>query len=376
MFEFLRNLTKTDDERRQEILTAYLDDSLSPKDRRRFEQWLAEDDALRANLEQQSTIKEVVSQLPRVRVPRNFTLDPSLYGRPKPQQSLRLYPALRVATVFTVFVFVFLISIDIFRSEGGLNSFSTGADELALVAEEIPEEAGAFERSEAASQELPAAPEAEGEIAAAAPAEAAEEAAEEAVEFEDLILESEPAMAPLAPVETDGEQESAAGVDEPAEEREGVAGTTSPAEGQTIGAAEEADGATRKAVLPAIQTLVATRALDDQAYSEAQKTTEVETPEDEAALQPTPTRFEIPQPTPEMAEATVDAESAAYYLVQEPGDEQEAVIEEIPETRTDVGEDRILGLGALRLSEILLGVSVVLLIIYTLLLRRQVKKGP
>jgi len=77
---FLRNLTKSDEERRQEVLTAYLDDNLSPKDKQQFEQLLYSDESLRRDLEQQRSIKQAMAQLPRMRAPRSFTLDPSLYG--------------------------------------------------------------------------------------------------------------------------------------------------------------------------------------------------------------------------------------------------------------------------------------------------------
>ena len=51
MFDFLRDLRKTEGEKRQEAMSAYLDDALTPAERERFERLLAEDEGLRASLE-------------------------------------------------------------------------------------------------------------------------------------------------------------------------------------------------------------------------------------------------------------------------------------------------------------------------------------
>ncbi len=376
MFGFLRNLTKTDKEKRQEFLTAYLDDSLSPKDRRHFEQWLEDDDALRADLEQQRAIKDAISQLPRVRAPRSFTLDPSLYGRPSAQPGLQLYPALRVATVLAMFVFIALISIDVFVSESGFSTSITSTDELAQVAEKAAEEAGASERFGAESEEQSARSDATGEIAAAAPAE--EVAAEEVVELEEAVLESESIAAPQQPTGTFIAQESALAVEEPPAEREGEAELVSPAEAQANGAAE-AESGTRTAELSAVQTLVGTQERDEQVLGEVRKTAEVEALDGETTPQPvvaTPTLQEMPAPTPLLEEAIAAAESTADDLHEVPGDVQQVVEEETLEALPDVDEGSALGIGSLRLAEIFLGLSVLFLILITLLLRRQVQKGP
>ena len=47
MFDFVRNLGKSADEKRQERLNAYVDGALSPAARQQFEQELAQDAALR-----------------------------------------------------------------------------------------------------------------------------------------------------------------------------------------------------------------------------------------------------------------------------------------------------------------------------------------
>jgi hypothetical protein len=376
MFGFLRNLTKTDKEKRQEFLTAYLDDSLSPKDRRYFEQWLEGDDTLRADLEQQRTIKEAISQLPRVRAPRSFTLDPSLYGRPSAQPSLQFYPALRVATVLATFVFIALISIDVFVSESGLSTSITSTDELAQIEEKAAEEVGASDRFGAESEEQSDSSDAIGEIAAASPAE--EVAAEEVVELEEAVLESESIAAPLQPTGTPMAQESAPAAEEPSAEREGEAELVSPTETQAEGTAE-AESGTSSAALSAGHTLVATKERDDQVRGEVRETAEVEALDGETTPQPvviTPTLQEMSAPTPLLDKAIAAEESTADDMHEVPGDIQQVDEEETLESLPDVDEGSALGIGPLRLAEIFLGLSVIFLILITLLLRRQVQKGP
>ncbi len=113
MLDFFRNLRKSEAEKRQEAITAYLDDVLTAGERRRLEEQLAADPALRADLDQQRSVKLNLSRLPRSRAPRNFTLDPALYGRPARQSSPRLYPAMRVATVLVGVFFIVAVGAEI-----------------------------------------------------------------------------------------------------------------------------------------------------------------------------------------------------------------------------------------------------------------------
>ncbi len=114
--DFWRNLKKTEAEKRQEALTGYLDNALTPGARQRFEQQMAMDDGLQSEMEQQRLVKQQLGQLPRVRAPRNFTLDPALYGRPQPQVSAHLYPLLRTATLVVAVFLVMVITADFFTS--------------------------------------------------------------------------------------------------------------------------------------------------------------------------------------------------------------------------------------------------------------------
>ncbi|NJN54751.1 MAG: hypothetical protein HC804_08370 [Anaerolineae bacterium] len=105
MFDFLRNWTKSAEERQQEVISAYLDDALSSAERQRFEEQLAQDAALQAQVAHLRQTRQLLHQLPPRQVPRNFTLDPAVYGRPARQPLLTYYPALRAATVLTAVLF-------------------------------------------------------------------------------------------------------------------------------------------------------------------------------------------------------------------------------------------------------------------------------
>jgi hypothetical protein len=117
MFDFLRNLTKSNEERQQETLSAYLDNGLTPEERVAFEEQLEVDPALLASLDQQRLVKQNLTELPSMRAPRNFTLDPALYGRPTPKAFFSLYPVLRTATAVAAVVLIFLFSLDLFSSQ-------------------------------------------------------------------------------------------------------------------------------------------------------------------------------------------------------------------------------------------------------------------
>ena len=140
MFDYLRNLTKSAGEKQQEALNAYLDDALSPNERQQFEQQLAADADLRQAVEQRRALQMQMRQMPRRRVPRNFTLDPAVYGRPQRQPLFQLYPAMRVATVLTAFFFLLAISAELFLPGGGSAVMSGVSQDVAMVAEEAMEE--------------------------------------------------------------------------------------------------------------------------------------------------------------------------------------------------------------------------------------------
>lgn len=132
MFDFLRDFTKSAEEKERETLNAYLDGELSERARERFEQRLADDPALQTQLDDLRQIKLSIQRLPRVRAPRNFTLDPAVYGRPVPQRGFQLYPVLRTATVLAAFFFILTLALDLYLPDSGL--LQTGG-EVAMVEE-------------------------------------------------------------------------------------------------------------------------------------------------------------------------------------------------------------------------------------------------
>lgn len=109
MFDFLRNLTKSAEEKRQEAITAYLDDTMSANERERFAAQLAQDTELQAAVARERAVKQSLSRLPQRRVPRNFTLDPARYGRPARQPLIQAYPVLRAATGLAAVFFIFAL---------------------------------------------------------------------------------------------------------------------------------------------------------------------------------------------------------------------------------------------------------------------------
>lgn len=112
MFDWLRNLLKTKDERHQERLTRYLDGSLPTAERQAFEQTLAQNPSLQADLQAQQQVKQILRQLPRQSAPRNFVLDPALYAKRQPSTAEQLYPKLRLATAVMAVLLVGVIVLD------------------------------------------------------------------------------------------------------------------------------------------------------------------------------------------------------------------------------------------------------------------------
>jgi anti-sigma factor RsiW len=144
MFDFLRNWTKSAEEKQQEALNAYLDDALSAQERQQFEKLLADDADLRQEVEQRQALQTQMRQMPRRRVPRNFTLDPAVYGRPQRQPLFQLYPAMRVAAVLTAFFLILAVGSELFLvGQGGAQLESAPAQDIAMMEEEAVEESAA-----------------------------------------------------------------------------------------------------------------------------------------------------------------------------------------------------------------------------------------
>ena len=197
MLDFLRDLTKSAEEKRQEQLTAYVDGELSPRERGRFEQMLAEDSTLQAEVAQYRQFKQQLHHLPRRRVPRNFTLDPAVYGTPARQPLLQLYPVMRAATVITAVFLVIAVTADLLTLSGVGSDMAAPAAAPVAMQSDTAEEAASEPVAENAIVEEEAVAESEAQttiesFAAEAPAAevgvaeepVVEEMAEEPAEIE------------------------------------------------------------------------------------------------------------------------------------------------------------------------------------------------
>jgi hypothetical protein len=298
MFDYLRNLTKSVEEKQQEVLNAYLDNVLSPQERQRFEQRLARDAELRQVVEERRALQMQMRQMLRRRVPRNFTLDPALYGRPQRQPLFQLYPAMRVAMVLTAFFFILALGADLFlpAGRGGL----AAPQDVALMVEETTSETAV---------EVPLAAEAavevtrvvtesfaeEGEAAAAqtAPlmeAPAAEEMAE-VTEFateEEMLAEASPSprMEDTMTASTDSAEAGGEAAQEPA-----ALPTPSPAATQTASAAMDATQST--VPRPEAETVTGERAMTAVPTSQPETIGQAVVIEPTAVPTPPPTREPI-----------------------------------------------------------------------------------
>lgn len=206
MFDFLRDRGSTAEDRQREALSAYLDDALTAAERERLEGQLARDATLRAELERMRVLKLQLRAMPRRRVPRSFALDPALYGRPKAQPMMQLYPVLRGATALTAFLLIFTLALGAFRSQ----SFDVAAPESVAVTEPMAiEEAESFDAAAATTGEelrgsATAAPQMETAMEAPVEAPAPESAAgitgipEESLDFAQSTLAPEPTIAVAA----------------------------------------------------------------------------------------------------------------------------------------------------------------------------------
>jgi cytoskeletal protein RodZ len=205
MFEFWREWRKSAEEKRQERINAFLDDALSPAERQRFEEELAADAALQAEVARLRVLKQQLRQLPSRPVPRQFMLDPAKYGRPAPQPLFQFYPVLRTATVLTGIFLVIAISLSMFQNGAQLQGIAFQAEPeivevTRVVTESVVEEGDAIAEEDVAVEELAMEQTAVQATEAPLPAPAAEmapEAAAEAVEEAEVPAEV-PAEAPAA----------------------------------------------------------------------------------------------------------------------------------------------------------------------------------
>jgi anti-sigma factor RsiW len=353
MFDFLRDLRKSEEERRQEALTAYLDGRLTPAERRRFERLLTSDKALRASLEEQRLIKISLRRLPRMRAPRNFTLDPARYGRPAPGTAERLYPIMRVATVLVAILFVFALVIDLAPLDFGRGGTQSVAESIRPAAEMV---------------EAPAAPEEEPAFEGEAQPAAVNEQAVEVTR----IVEAEEEMVEMAAEEPAAEEPAAAEMapeaEQPAEEAMESVGTDEVEEMLEVEAPspgpEEASGG---GGLPPEETPLAMAA--PPTGDGAAAATEGEALEDRAIVEPTKSQ-----------EATIEAEESMVArdmaMTEEAADQPTATPRAISTAEADQGPAQEAARAGAPASQLLvagLGLLLLVLIGATLLLRRRTR---
>lgn len=142
MLDFIRDLSKSAEEKRRERITAYVDGQLSAGEKARFEADLKNDPALRAEVVAEERIRTAVRllQAHQQPVPRNFLLDPAKYGAPKPAYSARAYPALRVATAFAALLFIFTFTFSAFNQGGGVVALTAEEPAAELMMEPMADE--------------------------------------------------------------------------------------------------------------------------------------------------------------------------------------------------------------------------------------------
>jgi anti-sigma factor RsiW len=157
MFDFLRAVFRSTADKEQEQLSAYLDNALSPVERRQFEQKLQDNAELQAALTSLRLLKANLRQLPRHRAPRSFALSAAVHGRRRPQMAVQLYPMLRAATVLSAFFLVLAVVMSLLTP--GDQQAATMADSavelesLALMEAAEPAEPRALAVPEAATAE-------------------------------------------------------------------------------------------------------------------------------------------------------------------------------------------------------------------------------
>ncbi|MGD8806334.1 MAG: zf-HC2 domain-containing protein [Chloroflexota bacterium] len=351
MFDFLRDLRKSNEEKRQEALTAYLDGALTPAERKRFERLLASDKALRASLEEQRLIKASLRRLPRMRAPRNFTLDPARYGRPAPSTPDRLYPIMRVATVVVAILFVLVLVIDLAPFAGGREASQSMADSAQPAAEVV---------------QAPAAPEEEPVLEAEAQAVAVDEVVIEVTrvvtdeEAMAAMAAEEPAAAEQPAAEQPAAEEATEIVDEEAAEAEApLAGPEQASGGGGLPPTETPLAMIAPATAEGAAAAVEGQAVEDRAIAGSPQPSEA-TSEAEALAatsETAQTKEAASQPTPSLAPRVIPSPAAES-------------------TAADQGPAQVTagaGISTIQILAIGLGLLLVLLIAATLLLRRRTR---
>jgi anti-sigma factor RsiW len=136
----------TKEERRDELLSAYLDGQLSAEERAGLEAQLATDPDLRAGLEAMRHTVALVRDLPPVPVPRNFILPQTAAARPQPARPALLRrawaaPFLTAATAVFGLLFAVILAGDLLLSGAGGIGSAPMPEAMMLKQAEVPQQA-------------------------------------------------------------------------------------------------------------------------------------------------------------------------------------------------------------------------------------------
>ncbi|MEA3375702.1 MAG: zf-HC2 domain-containing protein [Chloroflexota bacterium] len=134
---------KSEQQRRDELLSAYLDGELSEREREQLETRLSEDPALRAELRALHQTMSLVRELPRASAPRNFILTESMVrGRepahaPEPRLAWAA-PILTAATAVVSLLFAVVLAGDLLLP--GVGGFASAPEPMLQSEERAPME--------------------------------------------------------------------------------------------------------------------------------------------------------------------------------------------------------------------------------------------
>ena len=101
----------TDEQRAEELFSPYIDGQVTAGEREFLERYLAAHPDAREKFEILKTAVRMTRRLPAVKAPRSFALPRSMAR--KPSLTLRLYPAMRLATVAAMALFAFALVGDL-----------------------------------------------------------------------------------------------------------------------------------------------------------------------------------------------------------------------------------------------------------------------
>jgi len=194
--------------RRDKLLSAYIDNELSPREQVRLQQRLATDPELQEELDALRQTVALVQNLPTVPIPHNFILTPESVGEAKPRQVQRgsKWTALLLTAATTVasLLFVLVLAMSILPGNMGMGTTALAPAPAMDLQKEAPRVAAVEEAEELALEkaEMPVEQiEAEEEIT---PQESfsGEEASEDSIT-------AEVEAAPLAEMPAADEEQSA-----------------------------------------------------------------------------------------------------------------------------------------------------------------------